>query len=56
MSEDRDTEVSDMMNQSGDESDKLNSDLSRSNSDTHLHQLSMELANRGPRQSELELR
>ena len=31
-------------------------DLSRSNSESQLHDLSMELANRGPKQSETELR
>lgn len=32
------------------------SDLSRANSESHLHLMSLELANRGPRQSESELR
>ena len=31
-------------------------DLSRSSSESQLHDMSMELANRGPKQSELELR
>lgn len=56
------TDVSDVASINNDSvySQQLNfataGDLSRSNSESQLHDISMELANRGPTQSESELR
>jgi len=56
LSEDVGTEASDLNGELQSQSLNLAGDLSRSNSESQLHDMTMELANRGPQQSELELR